>query len=74
MKKREERFKKIRENEDEYIRFVRESLEYYVRYCRYLDYILDYVIERMLKERVGVFVLIKKDGNLRGCIGIIFFI
>ncbi|WP_039767594.1 AmmeMemoRadiSam system protein A [Caldicellulosiruptor sp. F32] len=70
--KKEQRLKKIRENEDEYIRLARESLEYYVRHRRYLDHIPDYVTERMLKERAGVFVSIKKDGNLRGCIGTIY--
>jgi AmmeMemoRadiSam system protein A len=72
VKKREERLKRIRENEDEYIRLARESLEYYVRHRRYLDHIPDYVTERMLRERAGVFVSIKKDGNLRGCIGTIY--
>lgn len=37
-----------------------------------MDYIPEYVTERMLKERAGVFVSIKKDGNLRGCIGTIY--
>lgn len=70
--KKAERLKKLRENEDEYIRLARESLEYYVKHRRYMDYIPGYVTERMLKERAGVFVSIKKDGNLRGCIGTVY--
>lgn len=70
--KRRAKIENIRKNEDEYIRLARESLEFYVKHRKYMDYIPEYVTDRMLKERAGVFVSIKKEGNLRGCIGTIY--
>lgn len=62
--------KKKRENEDSYIRLARESLEHYLKYGKLMD-VPDYVPKEMLERESGVFVSIKKDDVLRGCIGTI---
>lgn len=62
--------KKI-ENEGLYVRLARESLTYYLMNKKYMD-IPDYVTIEMKKLKRGVFVSIKKEGRLRGCIGTIF--
>lgn len=59
-----------RVNEDEYVKLARESLEYYVRNKKYME-VPDYINGEMLNDRRGVFVSIKKEGELRGCIGTI---
>ncbi|MEZ0537643.1 AmmeMemoRadiSam system protein A [Caldicellulosiruptoraceae bacterium PP1] len=61
----------IRKNEDAYTKLARESLEYYIKHRRFLDTFPDYVTDEMLNKKAGVFVSIKKDGTLRGCIGTI---
>ncbi|MFU0824165.1 AmmeMemoRadiSam system protein A [Clostridium sp.] len=68
MKKKE--MKRIRECEDIYAKLARSSLEHYVKTGEYID--VPVLYEKMLTERNGVFVSIKKDGELRGCIGTIF--
>lgn len=62
------RVKKVRENEDEYVRLARESLEYYIKHGKYLD-IPKNLSKELLDQRRPVFVTIKKNGMLRGCIG-----
>jgi len=64
-------FEKIQEEKDPYIRLARESLTHYLINGDYME-LPSYVPEEMLKNRRGVFVSIKKNGNLRGCIGTIF--
>ncbi len=59
-----------RENEDEYVKLARNSLEYYIKTGEVLD-IPEGLSDELIKERAGVFVTIYKDGNLRGCIGTI---
>jgi len=56
--------------EDTYVRLARMSLETYVRTGRRAK-LPDGLPEEMLKNRAGVFVSLKKDGRLRGCIGTI---
>lgn len=56
---------------DAYLRLAKESLEYYIKNGRYIN-IPDYVPKEMLVKKNGVFVSIKKNGQLRGCIGTIF--
>lgn len=58
------------ENEDVYVRLARESLTHYLMYGDYMD-ISNFVTDEMKKYRTGVFVSIKKEGRLRGCIGTI---
>lgn len=61
---------KMRENEDPYVRLARESLEHYVKTDEYLK-MPSYVTDEMRKDARGVFVSLKQDGELRGCIGTI---
>lgn len=59
-----------KEKEDEYVRLARKSLESYILNRRKIG-IPDNLPKEMLSKRAGVFVSIKKHGNLRGCIGTI---
>ncbi len=63
-----EKMDRIREKEDEYVRLARKSLEHYVRYNERIS-VPEYIGEEMLNKKQGVFVTLKKDGMLRGCIG-----
>ncbi|HEX2926000.1 MAG TPA: AmmeMemoRadiSam system protein A, partial [Ruminiclostridium sp.] len=56
--------------EDPYVRLARLSLETYIRTKKYAA-VPDGLPEEMLSRRAGVFVSLKKHGNLRGCIGTI---
>ena len=60
----------IRENEDPYVRLARVTLENYIRTGRIIDVPEDLPVE-MTRDKAGVFVSIKKHGQLRGCIGTI---
>lgn len=60
----------IRSMEDKYVKLARESLEYYVKNKEVME-VPTYIDEELLSKRAGVFVSIKKDGQLRGCIGTI---
>lgn len=60
----------IRAGEDEYVKLARNSLETYVKSKAVME-MPDILPEEMKKKRAGVFVSLKKDGNLRGCIGTI---
>ncbi|MCG0275773.1 MAG: AmmeMemoRadiSam system protein A [Thermosediminibacteraceae bacterium] len=68
--KRDEEVKKRRENEDPYVKLARESLETYVKTGKVLK-VPEGLPREMIEERAGVFVSIKKRGQLRGCIGTI---
>ena len=65
---RDEKINKIRNGEDEYVRLARASVEHFTRAGKKLKCPDDLSVE-LLNTRAGVFVSIKKDGNLRGCIG-----
>nr|PZN03867.1 MAG: AMMECR1 domain-containing protein [Bacillota bacterium] len=67
-KRKAEEVEKMRKSEDPYVKLARESLETYVRTGKVMECPED-LPEEMLKERAGVFVSIKKRGQLRGCIG-----
>ncbi|MBI6871364.1 AmmeMemoRadiSam system protein A [Clostridium aciditolerans] len=69
--KRKNTMKKIRDNEDKYVKLARETLEHHVKTGETIA-MPGYVTEDMLSEQRGVFVSLKKDGELRGCIGTIF--
>ncbi|NCA97462.1 MAG: AmmeMemoRadiSam system protein A [Bacteroidia bacterium] len=57
----------IRNQEDEYVALARQSLEFYVRNGRQLP---SYKVSSLLSNnKAGVFVSLKKNGSLRGCIG-----
>lgn len=56
---------------DIYIRLAKDVVEYYVKNKKIIGTIPHYVDNRMLTQKAGVFVSIKKNGKLRGCIGTI---
>ena len=58
-------------SEDRYVSLARMTLETYIKENREIDVPED-VPEEMINQSAGVFVSIKKDGQLRGCIGTIF--
>lgn len=62
--------KKI-EQQNPYVRLAHESLTHYLLYGEYLKN-ATYATEEMKKTKRGVFVSIKKEGQLRGCIGTIY--
>lgn len=71
IEKNKVKFKQKTANADPYVRLARESLTHYLLQGSYMD-IPDYVPEEMLNTKRGVFVSLKKEGQLRGCIGTIF--
>ncbi|KZL91219.1 AmmeMemoRadiSam system protein A [Clostridium magnum] len=68
---KDEAMKVIRDSEDEYVRLARETLEYHVKTGKFIA-TPSYVTKEMLNEKRGVFVSLKMDGELRGCIGTVF--
>ena len=65
-----DKMKNIRAEEDPYVALARQTLEAYVKSNKTIT-VPDGLSGEMLKERAGVFVSIKKFGQLRGCIGTI---
>lgn len=64
------RINEIKSGEDAYVKLARLSLETYVRTGKFAELPKDLPAE-MLNRKAGVFVSIKKHGQLRGCIGTI---
>ncbi|MDD5016633.1 MAG: AmmeMemoRadiSam system protein A [Eubacteriales bacterium] len=64
------RLEKIKSSEDAYVHLARASLETYIRTGKYLKLPSD-MPDDVQKRRAGVFVSLKKNGRLRGCIGTI---
>jgi len=64
----DEKLMAIRTQEGEYVRLARESAEHFTRTGKRMK-CPDWLSDELIKSRAGVFVSIKKDGNLRGCIG-----
>jgi len=62
------RLQSLRDSEDAYVRLARQTLERYVTTGK-LPKIPDDLPDTLKNGRAGVFVSIKKDGRLRGCIG-----
>ncbi len=56
--------------ETDYVRLARETLETYVRDGKKID-VPQWIPPEFRTKRAGVFVSLKKDGMLRGCIGTI---
>lgn len=56
--------------DDLYVKLAKASLEHYIRYGNYYSD-LSGLPKEMVENQNGVFVSLKKDGNLRGCIGTI---
>ncbi|MGI6539096.1 MAG: AmmeMemoRadiSam system protein A [Caldicoprobacterales bacterium] len=71
IRKKENEFqnKNIKKNPN--VRLAGDSLMYYLVHGRNMKYIPSYVTDDMRNEKRGVFVSLKKNGNLRGCIGTI---
>jgi AmmeMemoRadiSam system protein A len=67
----EEKIQSRIRGEGPYVRLARESLTHYIVHGSHLKKIPSYVTEEMRTDRSGVFVSIKKEGDLRGCIGTI---
>lgn len=67
---RGERIKNLRQSESIYVKLARESLEQYIETNKIMDAPKG-LPEELSQKRAGVFVSIKKDGELRGCIGTI---
>lgn len=66
----EDKIRNIRDGEDPYVALARKTLEAYVREGRKIP-VPGGLPSEMLEDRAGVFVSIKKYGQLRGCIGTI---
>lgn len=66
----EERLEALKREEDAYVRLARQTLESYIINRKRIKK-NEGMEESMLKNRAGVFVSLKMDGNLRGCIGTI---
>ena len=54
--------------ESTYVKLAREAIENYIRYGKVISPPPD-LPEEMVNQKAGVFVSLKKFGNLRGCIG-----
>lgn len=59
-----------RKNEDAFVSFARKCVEAFVQNGMPLDFPPD-LPDALTKDKAGVFVTLKKDGQLRGCIGTI---
>jgi AmmeMemoRadiSam system protein A/AmmeMemoRadiSam system protein B len=68
---RRQRQNKKHSQQDPYVRLARESLTKYIITGEELKDLPDYITKEMLDNRRGVFVSLKKHGELRGCIGTI---
>lgn len=68
--KRKQEIEERRQKEDPYVRLARMSLESYIAKGKRIEPPED-IPEELIKNRAGVFVSIKKHGQLRGCIGTI---
>jgi AmmeMemoRadiSam system protein A/AmmeMemoRadiSam system protein B len=68
--RRKDAIRSLREGESPYVKLARQSLEEYVRSGETIDSPTDLPVE-MTENSAGVFVSIKKNGELRGCIGTI---
>lgn len=68
--KRKSEIEATRKAEDPYVSLARLALEHFIKKGKVID-TPDYLPDEMLKNSAGIFVSIKKHGQLRGCIGTI---
>jgi AmmeMemoRadiSam system protein A len=54
--------------ESAYVRLARETIENYIKYGKIISPPKD-LPEEMINQKAGAFVSLKKNGDLRGCIG-----
>jgi len=66
---RKANLEKKNNQKDPYVKLARESLTTYLSSKEELKGIPEYVTDEMKNAKGGVFVSLKKHGNLRGCIG-----
>lgn len=64
----EKELEDIKAKEDEYVKLARLSLETYILSGEKIKIPVD-ISEDLLKNKAGVFVSLKKEGLLRGCVG-----
>lgn len=55
---------------DKYVELAKKAVEKYIKVSKVLSH--KNILEEFTKEKAGVFVSIKKKGELRGCIGTIY--
>lgn len=65
-------YEKKQNQKNPYVKLARDSLTSYLETGKPLDRIPSYVTSEMKNMKRGVFVSLKKEGELRGCIGTIF--
>ena len=65
-----EEAKRRKESEDAYVRLARQTIEAYIGERKQISIPKD-LPEEMYESRAGVFVSLKEEGRLRGCIGTI---
>ncbi|MFL0196844.1 AmmeMemoRadiSam system protein A [Clostridium sp. WILCCON 0269] len=65
-------YEKRKRESNPYVRLARESLETYLNTGKVLKKLPEYITDEMKNTKRGVFVSLKKYGDLRGCIGTIF--
>lgn len=65
-------YNKKKNQRDPYVRLARESLTTFLTEGKMSNKLPDYITDEMKINRRGVFVSLKKYGDLRGCIGTIF--
>ena len=70
LKNEMERVESLKKEEDEYVRLARQTLESYVINRKTIAK-SNNLSEELKNTKAGVFVSLKLDGNLRGCIGTI---
>lgn len=68
--KERKRIQRLRQQEDDYVKLARQTVEEYVRTGKRIQ-APEKIPQEMRDIRAGVFVSIKKEGRLRGCIGTI---
>ena len=54
--------------ESAYVKLARETIENYIKHGKIIAPPLD-ISKEIINQKAGVFVSLKKNGNLRGCIG-----
>jgi AmmeMemoRadiSam system protein A len=57
-----------KKEESKYVKLARETIENYIKQGKIIAPPLD-LPKEMINQKAGVFVSLKKNGNLRGCIG-----
>lgn len=70
LEKEDERLKDIKNGEDAFVRLARYAIEHFVTTGKRAP-LPGALPDNFLNDRAGVFVSLKKHGNLRGCIGTI---